>query len=355
MMTGLSSARSFKEIMEAVVQPARALLGAGGATFVLREGDYCYYAEENAISPLWKGQRFPLDSCISGWCIRQGKEAAISDIYSDLRIPHEAYRATFVRSLAMVPVQRDQPIAALGAYWADPHTPTRHELDLLRIIANAAALAVDNVVLSEQSAMQDALYREQGHRLKNVFSSVLALTRLTVAKTVPDYRSVLSARIGALEETYGELASLNGDPRDLGQLLRRLLRPVLEKGEERIELSGPRIDIGGVAIVPLGLAINELLTNALKHGSLSHPEGKVRCMWRLSDHGARLRWAEVGGPEVRHPLTAGLGIKLIGSFMQSIGGTADISFEKAGLTCSLDIPTDRRAAEARDRRRRRPA
>ena len=42
------------------------LVGADGATFVLRDGDCCYYVDEDAISPLWKGQRFPLEACISG-------------------------------------------------------------------------------------------------------------------------------------------------------------------------------------------------------------------------------------------------------------------------------------------------
>jgi hypothetical protein len=63
----LSFARNLDAIMEIVRHAARELTGADGATFVLRDGDLCYYAEENAISPLWKGQRFPMSICISGW------------------------------------------------------------------------------------------------------------------------------------------------------------------------------------------------------------------------------------------------------------------------------------------------
>ncbi len=46
--------------------------------------------------------------------------AVIPDIYLDPRIPHEAYRPTFVKSLVMVPVREADPIAAIGAYWAQP-------------------------------------------------------------------------------------------------------------------------------------------------------------------------------------------------------------------------------------------
>src|SRR5262249_56843927 len=54
-----------------------------------------------AIAPLWKGQRFPMSACISGWSMLNRCPAVISDIYADSRIPHDAYRPTFVKSLVM--------------------------------------------------------------------------------------------------------------------------------------------------------------------------------------------------------------------------------------------------------------
>lgn len=65
----LSLARSLGEIQRIVRHSARELTGCDGATFVLRENDKCYYADEEAIAPLWKGNRFPLDACISGWAM----------------------------------------------------------------------------------------------------------------------------------------------------------------------------------------------------------------------------------------------------------------------------------------------
>ncbi|HBZ69283.1 MAG TPA: diguanylate cyclase, partial [Deltaproteobacteria bacterium] len=62
----LSLARSLEQVMTVVRSAARELTGAEGATFVLRDGDLCYYADEDAIEPLWKGRRFPMSSCISG-------------------------------------------------------------------------------------------------------------------------------------------------------------------------------------------------------------------------------------------------------------------------------------------------
>jgi response regulator RpfG family c-di-GMP phosphodiesterase len=141
----LSLARSIPEIQELVRTAARRLTGADGATFVLRDGNQCYYADEDAISPLWKGQRFPLQQCISGWSMLNRRGVVIEDIYEDERIPHEAYRATFVQSLAMVPIRTLDPVGAIGNYWAERHTPTDHELALLQALADSTAVAIENV------------------------------------------------------------------------------------------------------------------------------------------------------------------------------------------------------------------
>jgi hypothetical protein len=67
----LAIARTISEVMQITTQAARSLLHADGVTFVLRDGDLCYYAEEDAVSPLWKGRRFPMGACISGWCMTE--------------------------------------------------------------------------------------------------------------------------------------------------------------------------------------------------------------------------------------------------------------------------------------------
>ena len=38
--------------------------------------------------------------------------------------PLDAYRPTFVKSLVMTPVRLEDPVAAIGAYWATAHPPS---------------------------------------------------------------------------------------------------------------------------------------------------------------------------------------------------------------------------------------
>ena len=143
----LSLARNLSTIMQIVRKAARQLTGADGATFVLKEGTYCFYADEDAIAPLWKGCKFPQASCISGWVMMNREPAVIENIFEDPRIPVEAYRPTFVRSLVMVPIRSAAPIAAIGNYWATHHRATPRELELLQTLANCTSIAMENVAL----------------------------------------------------------------------------------------------------------------------------------------------------------------------------------------------------------------
>jgi signal transduction histidine kinase len=139
----LSLARDLSTIIDIVRRAARALVHADGASFVLRDGDRCFYVDEDAIGPLWKGQRFPMQACISGWTMLNREPAVIEDIYQDARIPHDAYRTTFVKSLVMTPIRTAAPIGAIGVYWATPHLATQAQTELLQALADSTSIAIE--------------------------------------------------------------------------------------------------------------------------------------------------------------------------------------------------------------------
>jgi signal transduction histidine kinase len=145
----LSMVRSMAEVMAIVRSAARRLAQADGATFVLRDEGFCHYADEDAIAPLWKGQRFPMGQCISGWAMLNRQPAVIEDVFADPRIPVTAYEPTFVRSLVMVPIRTRDPIGAIGTYWARHHRPTEDDVELLQTLADTTAVAIENVRLQE--------------------------------------------------------------------------------------------------------------------------------------------------------------------------------------------------------------
>jgi len=146
---GMARARDFHDIIDIVTETARGISGADGVTFVLRDGDLSYYFEEKAISPLWKGRRFPMSDCISGWCMLNDKTAVVRDIYADARIPHDAYRPTFVKSMIMTPVGGELPVAAIGAYWADEQDFDDHQIELLEALARSTAGAIKSIQMNK--------------------------------------------------------------------------------------------------------------------------------------------------------------------------------------------------------------
>ena len=97
------------------------------------------------------GQYFPASFCVSGWAMRHRQTAVIADVFDDPRVPVDAYRTTFVRSMVMVPIGQAESIAAIGAYWSEAGQPSEHEIALLEALARAASLALENERLAKRT------------------------------------------------------------------------------------------------------------------------------------------------------------------------------------------------------------
>ena len=145
----LLRAGSVEEVIAIVHSDARRAIGCDGICLVLREEGLCHYAGEDAISPLWQGQRFPSDACVSGWVMRERRSIVIPDVFEDDRVPHALYSQTFVRSMAIAPVG-EPPEAALGAYWSERDGPDDFSAHLLDHMAAAVGAAFDRLRLIGQ-------------------------------------------------------------------------------------------------------------------------------------------------------------------------------------------------------------
>lgn len=242
----LSLARTMEAIQVIVRRAARVLTNADGATFVLREGDCCFYADEDAIAPLWKGKRFPIEACISGWSMLNRSEAVILDIYADDRIPHDVYRATFVESLVMVPIRKQAPIGAIGAYWAHRRKQSSAEVKLLQALADSTSIAIENVQLyaeleervSARTAELEAINQELesfsysvSHDLRAPLRAIQGFARAVQEDAGP----VLDAETrGHLDRVIGGAARMNGLIEALLELSRVSRAPV---ARERVDVS----------------------------------------------------------------------------------------------------------------------
>ena len=144
----LRGASSMDEVVAILRATARGIAASDGIAVVLREAECCHYVAEDAIRPLWRGRRFPLEACISGWAMLNRRTVVVPDLERDPRVPVAAYAATAMRSLAIMPIGSPEPVAALGAYWCayvEPDAETIARLEALAAAAGAAIVRIRHI------------------------------------------------------------------------------------------------------------------------------------------------------------------------------------------------------------------
>ena len=138
--------------------------------------------------------------------------------------------------------------------------------------------------------------------------------------------SVAANRVGAIGRLHRHLHSMDGtETVQFKQYLDELCRDhsTMSTSEERptqdIAVEGVALSLSTVTGIPLGLVVNELVTNALKHG-----EGRVRVKLKPHPrHGYALSVSNKGRalPDGFDPTAcSGLGMSLVASFVKQIGG-----------------------------------
>ena len=199
----LSLARTLEAIADVVKHAARDLSHADGATFVLREDDLCYYFDEDAIGPLWKGRKFPIETCISGWAMLQRVAVPVRDIFKDSRIPLGVYKPTFVRSLLITPIRRQAPLGAIGIYWSQTHEPSEIEKSVLQALADATSTAMENISLySSLRAKVGEL--ERANKAKDEFLLTISHELRTPMNSILGWSDILADRAECTDEDIEE-------------------------------------------------------------------------------------------------------------------------------------------------------
>lgn len=392
----LSLARTLPAVQQVVRTAARKLTGADGATFVLRHGDQCRYVDEDAIAPLWKGKSFPLEDCISGWVMLNAEPVAIADIYRDDRIPHDAYRPTFVRSLAMVPIRREDPIGAIGIYWAESRTPDERELELLHALAGSTAVAMESVALwteldervqertialEQALALNEHILGTLAHEIRNALTASGGLLDLVLrtaeAQLAPKTRKYLQFALSATEDGSASLeAQLQAVKDRVGELRPRMSAVRIDDVLRELAVTHGALAADAQIEVQVGeadhpetvwtderllvQALRNLMSNAVKFTASGHVrvgaavDGHGRVAFTVSDTGVGIPPAEhqrifddwVQRADGADREGAGLGLPFVKRVAAVLGGEVNVTSRIGqGSTFTLAIP-----AGARDER-----
>ena len=190
---------------------------------------------------------------------------------------------------------------------------------------------------------QVLMVRELHHRVKNTLATVQAVVNATVRSslTIPEFTRALSGRIASLARTHALITEDAAQVASFDGLLRAELAPYDERG--RLTLEGPDVALPSELAVPVGMALHELTTNCLRHGSLADPNGRLQVTWWVEDGHAgralRWDWAEHDGPPTAHPTREGFGHRLLNKVLATqTGAEVDVAFASDGLRVSIRMP-----------------
>jgi PAS domain S-box-containing protein len=179
------------------------------------------------------------------------------------------------------------------------------------------------------------LAREVDHRANNLLAVVQGAITLSHAETPAALKAVLLGRVSALARAHQLLAGGRWTGADLRRLVEEELHPY---AGDRVTIVGEPYALSPAAAQGMAMAVHELATNAVKHGALSTPAGRVAVSWtRATDEApAVITWRETGGPRVREPVRRGLGMNLLARALAgTAGGRTRIEWAPEGLICEL--------------------
>jgi two-component sensor histidine kinase len=166
-----------------------------------------------------------------------------------------------------------------------------------------------------------------------------------VMRTLSDQRSTAEARDVLLERVHalGRVQELLMRTDWRGAPIKDIVAAELEPFGERVRMSGPPLVVDGKMVQTLALVLQELATNAVKHGSLSDGRGSVSINWSVSGQGADARfkfgWEERDGPRVQPPSRKGFGSTLLETAITSdLSIEPHLSFEADGFVYELEAP-----------------
>lgn len=198
------------------------------------------------------------------------------------------------------------------------------------------------------------LMREVTHRSKNLLAIIQAMARQTVKDSLSavEFENRFSARLRGLSFSHELLASQDWRGASLKELAEGHLSHLRERHGTRVAIDGPIVFVRPEAAQNIGLALNELGSNAQRFGALSGPRGTVRLAWHIDVDGPgppalRILWTEAGGAtDISPPSRRGFGTKVMERVVaRALDAEVTMSFEPSGLRWSLRVPLVHIASE----------
>lgn len=193
---------------------------------------------------------------------------------------------------------------------------------------------------------EKGLPAEQRHQVRNTLSMLRAIIRRSAetADSVETYAAHLDGRLDAVARVLGALLRSVPEGVALHTLIADELLAHLAREGDQVAITGPNLRLRPGAAEIVALAIHELTVNAVEHGALMIPHGRIAITWSVEPPapGGRLTfvWTESGletlSPE---PARRGFGTEVLErSLRYELKAETDLAYEPDGLRCTITLP-----------------
>jgi PAS domain S-box-containing protein len=206
---------------------------------------------------------------------------------------------------------------------------------------------VDLTKHKEAQAQSKMLIDELNHRVKNTLSTVQSIVSQAL-RTISDpkvVRQSIESRLFALSRSHDLLTRENWQSAGLFDVVHDALEPfvVADGRADRLVITGENIRFPPKAALALGIAFNELATNAVKYGAFSDGVGSIMIDWemepRAEGNRVLLRWLEKDGPPVTPPLLKGFGSRVLErGLARELEGAVHLDYLPSGVVCTMNLP-----------------
>ncbi len=289
--------------------------------------------------------QIPVGQCCAGRAVETGQPSMAVDCFHNddeqCFLRDDPLVSSEIHSVLCVPLKVKQKVlGCICIYSSHRHQLSPEQMQLVITFANEAAIAIDNARLYEETRrgleLKSALLRELHHRVKNNLATVAGILSLQRRRTKSsEVRYTLAEsvnRVQGLAATHDLLSHEDVSEARVDDIARKIVGVAnanLRPPETHIsfEVEPCPIVIPSRAVAILALVLNEMVSNAIKHGMAGMAKGTVTIRGREEDGMVIVEVVDNGGgplvPLEEHEESGsfeGLGLSLIRNLIGDLGG-----------------------------------
>lgn len=290
--------------------------------------------------------RIGVGQCCAGRCVQTGRPSMAVDCFQSDEscfLRDDPFVSADIHSVLCVPLKVKQKVlGCICIYSSHRHLLSPEQMQLVITFANEAAIAIENARLYEEarrgSELKSVLLRELNHRVKNNLATVAGILSLQRRRTKsPEIQATLAEsvnRVQGLASTHDLLAHEDVSEARVDEIARKIVGVAhsnLCPPEKHItfQVEASPIVIPSKSVTMLALVINEMISNAIKHGLKNQNEGTIIVAGREEDNMVYVQVIDDGkdGPafelafdETGEGSSEGLGLSLIKNLIGDLHG-----------------------------------